>query len=125
MGKEIMPDKRLHILLSSVQRDGKGEISIDGNSMAPDLPSGTRVVIQSARAYEVGDVVFCRVDGRLIDAHRIVDKRDDEYLIANASGKENGWTKDVFGRVTSIKLRDMKMDEGKESPAPHGKDMSR
>ena len=53
--------------------------------------------------YEVGDIVFCKVKGRYIDAHLITKKRVDgdglKYLISNNHGRDNGWTSAVFGKV--------------------------
>ena len=53
--------------------------------------------------YEVGDVVFCKVRGRYIDAHKITainPKRG--YKISNNHGHDNGWAKQIYGKVVKI-----------------------
>lgn len=69
--------------------------------MLPVLKSGTTLTFERASDYEIGDIVFCKVKGRYIDAHKII-KTDTQkgYLIANNHGYENGWTRSVYGRVT-------------------------
>ncbi len=48
----------------------------------------------------LGDIVFCKVKGRLIDAHKIVKTCDQKgFLIANNHGFENGWTHQIYGKV--------------------------
>jgi len=51
--------------------------------------------------YNIGDIVFCKVRGRYIDAHKIIKIDGGKgFLIANNHGFENGWTKTIYGRVT-------------------------
>lgn len=77
-----------------------------GNSMLPKIKSGSTLTFERADEYEVGDIVFCKVGARYIDAHLITAKAGDEdhrrYQISNNHGLINGWTSTVFGRVTKI-----------------------
>lgn len=71
-----------------------------GASMLPILKSGTLLTFRREPAYTVGDIVFCKVKGRYIDAHKITKTDANKgYLIANNHGFENGWTKVIYGRV--------------------------
>jgi hypothetical protein len=48
----------------------------------------------------MGDIVFCKVKGRYIDAHRVIKKDVGKgWLIANNHGFENGWTRVIYGKV--------------------------
>lgn len=79
---------------------GKGKMKAFGNSMLPILKSGSTLTFMKANTYEIGDIVFCKVKGRYIDAHKIVKKDVGKgYLIANNHGFENGWTKIIYGKV--------------------------
>lgn len=77
-----------------------------GNSMLPKIKSGSTLTFEAADEYEVGDVVFCKVGNRYIDAHLITAKTGDKdhrrYQISNNHGLINGWTSAVYGRVTKI-----------------------
>ena len=50
-------------------------------------------------------LVFSKVKGRYVDAHKIIKKNQGRYLIANNHGYENGWTRTVYGKVTKIERR--------------------
>ena len=56
--------------------------------------------------YDVKDIVFCKVKGRYIDAHKII-KTDAEkgFLIANNHGYENGWTRLIFGKAVQCEFK--------------------
>ena len=79
---------------------GTGKMKAFGNSMLPILKSGSLLTFAQASEYSIGDIVFCKVRGRYIDAHKIV-KMDSAkgFLIANNHGYENGWTRIIFGKV--------------------------
>ena len=79
---------------------GIGKIKVFGNSMLPILKSGSVLTFIRTADYDVGDIVFCKVKGRYIDAHKVI-KRDagKGFLIANNHGWENGWTKTIYGKV--------------------------
>lgn len=80
---------------------GTGKMKAFGNSMLPILKSGSLLTFEPANDYQIGDIVFCKVKGRYIDAHKIVKKDNDKgFLIANNHGYENGWTRTIYGRVT-------------------------
>ena len=78
-----------------------------GSSMLPILKSGSLLTFEKADSYVIGDIVFCKVRGRYIDAHKII-KMDAHkgYLIANNHGFENGWTRIVYGRVVIGEYQD-------------------
>lgn len=77
-------------------------MKVFGNSMTPILKSGSILEYKKKDEYEVGDIVFCKVRGRYIDAHKVVKKDGNRYLIANNHGHENGWTRQVYGYVCGI-----------------------
>jgi SOS-response transcriptional repressor LexA len=79
---------------------GTGKMKAFGNSMLPILKSGSLLTFEKAEEYIIGDIVFCKVKGRYIDAHKVIKKDANKgYLIANNHGFENGWTKIIYGRV--------------------------
>jgi len=73
-----------------------------GNSMTPKLKSGSLLRFKKCEEYEVGDIVFCKVRGRYIDSHLITKKSHGKYMISNNHGHENGWTRQVYGKVIEI-----------------------
>lgn len=78
-----------------------------GNSMLPVLPNPAWCIYRKKDRYAVGDVVFCKVKGRMIDAHFITKIRSDgAYLIANNHGHENGWTSTIYGYVIEASRKD-------------------
>lgn len=80
---------------------GTGKMKVFGNSMLPILKTGSFLTFEKANSYEIGDIVFSKVKGRYIDAHKIVKIDTNKgFLIANNHGYENGWTKTIYGRVT-------------------------
>jgi SOS-response transcriptional repressor LexA len=87
-------------LVEDLESKGTGEMKVFGYSMMPIIKSGTLLTFNKCKDYEVGDIVFCKVHGRFIDAHKIIKKdRQKGFLIANNRGWENGWTKQVYGKV--------------------------
>ena len=89
-------------LKSELETTGKGRMKAFGSSMMPVLKSGSNLTFEKAAEYKIGDIVFCKVKGRYIDAHKII-KTDAHkgFLIANNHGFENGWTRTVYGKVVS------------------------
>ncbi|SEW04977.1 Peptidase S24-like [Chitinophaga sp. YR573] len=87
-------------LKSELESTGKGKMKAFGSSMLPILKSGTHLTFEKAGEYKIGDIVFCKVRGRYIDAHKII-KTDAHkgFLIANNHGFENGWTRTIYGKV--------------------------
>lgn len=75
-----------------------------GNSMSPVIRSGQEHKLEPAKWEDcsVGDIVYCKVKGNFY-THWVKAKNNEKGLqIGNNSGKINGWTKQVFGRVISI-----------------------
>ena len=89
--------ERLKAELASV---GTGKMKAFGNSMLPILKSGTTLTFEKTAEYKIGDIVFCKVKGRYIDAHKITKKDAAKgWLIANNHGFENGWTRVVYAKI--------------------------
>ena len=93
---------------------GKGKMKAFGSSMLPILKSGSQLTFEKAPEYKIGDIVFCKVKGRYIDAHKIV-KTDAHkgFLIANNHGFENGWTRTIYGKVTVGEFQNQVIYEAK------------
>lgn len=90
-------------LIKDLDTDATGQMKCFGNSMLPILKSGGKLTFVKQEDYEVGDIVFCKVKGRFIDAHKIIKKDLQKgFLIANNHGWENGWTKTIFGKATEV-----------------------
>jgi phage repressor protein C with HTH and peptisase S24 domain len=87
-------------LKTELEQNKTGKMKAFGNSMLPILKSGSLLTFITKENYEKGDIVFCKVKGRYIDAH-IVTKIDKikGYLISNNHGFDNGWTKIIYGAV--------------------------
>ncbi len=75
-----------------------------GNSMLPVLKSKQPVRLEPATWEQVvvGDIVYCKVRGNLYThfVKAINEKRG--CLIGNNHGHNNGWTKQVYGKVIEI-----------------------
>ena len=92
-------------LIERLEKDGTGKMKCFGNSMLPILKSGSLLTFVKQDKYKVGDIVFCKVKGRYIDAHKITKiGQDGRYLIANNKGHENGWTKTVYGKAVEAEF---------------------
>ena len=75
-----------------------------GNSMVPLIHSGQEHVLapSSWDNVSVGDIVYCKVHGSYL-THRVVAVDFSRGCqIANAKGRVNGWTKNVYGKVIQI-----------------------
>lgn len=91
-------------LAQSLKDTSTGSMKCYGNSMLPILTNPCINTYVVADDYDVGDIVFCKVNGCWIDAHLITKKAaDGRYLISNNHGHDNGWTRRVYGKVTSSK----------------------
>ena len=92
-------------LKESLVKTGTGIMKCFGNSMLPKLSNPSTCVYAVQDKYEIGDIVFCKVKGRYIDAHLITKIDGDglhaRYMIANNHGWENGWTKTIYGKVVT------------------------
>lgn len=75
-----------------------------GNSMSGKIESGQLVTVSPLgdEKPQKGDIVLCKVRGRVF-LHLIkAIKHGSQYKIGNNRGYINGWTKDVVGKVTKI-----------------------
>jgi hypothetical protein len=75
-----------------------------GNSMSPLIKSGQKHELTPInwKDCEKGDIVYCKVKGKFY-THIVKGKNVEKgLLIGNNKGNINGWTKQVFGRVTNI-----------------------
>jgi hypothetical protein len=79
------------------------ETSEKGNSMTPLIKSGQKHILSPIQleGVVVGDIVFCKVKGRLY-THLVTGVGDKGIQISNNHGYVNGWTKQVYGKVTEI-----------------------
>ncbi|TXG80778.1 MAG: S26 family signal peptidase [Spirochaetes bacterium] len=93
-------------LKEALETEGTGKMKCFGNSMLPIIKSGSLLTFSKKDKYQVGDIVFCKVRGRYIDAHKVIKIDENKgYLIANNKGFENGWTTTIFGHVTEIEKK--------------------
>lgn len=93
-------------LKSELDTTGEGKMKAFGSSMLPILKSGSLLTFRKQETYQVGDIVFSKVKGRYIDAHKIVKiDKGKGFLIANNHGWENGWTKIIYGKVIQAEWR--------------------
>ncbi len=75
-----------------------------GNSMVPLIKSGQNHELTPCTWQDVmpDNIVFCKVKGNYY-THLVLSKDWNRgVLIGNAKGRINGWTKQVFGKVTKI-----------------------
>lgn len=86
-------------------KEGKPFIASEkGNSMVPLIKSGQEHELTpcSINDIEVGDIVYCKVRGNFY-THLVKAKSEQKgVLIGNNKGNINGWTKQVFGKVTKV-----------------------
>lgn len=90
--------------LEALNETGNYTMKVFGQSMRPIIESGSKLTFtKTDDDYRVGDVVFCRVKGRYIDAHLITKvAADGRFMISNNHGHHNGWTRTIYGRVTAM-----------------------
>ena len=90
--------------LEALQRGESVTTSEKGNSMVPRIHSGQKhiVVPATVKSVEIGDIVYCKVKGNFYT--HLVKAKDDQKgcLIGNNKGGINGWTKNVYGKVTRV-----------------------
>jgi len=101
---------------------GKTIISREpGNSMTPLIKSKqpVRLAPTTWQETEKGDMVYCKVQGNLY-THLVKAKSEKKgCLIGNNHGRINGWTKNVYGKVTKVYSS---MDEVKQEETSAKKD---
>lgn len=95
--------------MKELEENGIGKMTCFGSSMMPILKSGSTVTFKKQEDYKIGDIVFCKVRGRFIDAHKIIKKdRKRGFLIANNRGHENGWTHTIYGKAIIAEKKHVK-----------------
>ena len=93
-------------LKNELETVGNGKMKAFGDSMRPILKSGSLLAFNKIDNYQIGDIVFCKVKGRYIDAHKITKTDANKgFLIANNHGFENGWTKIIYGKVIQAEFK--------------------
>jgi SOS-response transcriptional repressor LexA len=93
-------------LKMELELHGTGNMKCFGQSMMPILKSGSLLTFRKQESYAIKDIVFCKVKGRYIDAHKIVKTDPNKgYLIANNHGYENGWTRVIYGKAIACEYK--------------------
>ncbi|MFD1602506.1 S24 family peptidase [Flavobacterium artemisiae] len=93
-------------LKAELETVGNGKMKAFGDSMLPILKNGSLLTFEKSENYKIGDIVFCKVKGRYIDAHKIIKTDANKgFLIANNHGFENGWTKIIYGKVIQAEFK--------------------
>jgi hypothetical protein len=90
--------------LEKLQNGETFTTSEKGNSMVPLIASGQEHILSPStwEECEVDDIVYCKVKGRFF-THLVKGRNDEKgLLIGNNKGRINGWTKQVYGKVTEI-----------------------
>jgi SOS-response transcriptional repressor LexA len=94
-------------VIEELTTTGTSKMKVFGNSMTPILESGVLLTFVKQEEYEVGDIVFAKVKGRYIDAHKITKISPERgYMIANNHNWENGWTRMIYGKAISAEYQD-------------------
>lgn len=87
-------------LKEQLETVGSGKMKVFGSSMTPILKSGTLLTFEKRAKYEVDDIVFSKVNGKYIDAHKITKiDQNGRYMISNNHGHDNGWTRIIYGKA--------------------------
>lgn len=90
-----------------LERLQNGEVFITsekGSSMVPLIKSGQEHQLSPVELHEVvvGDIVYCKVKGNFYTHLVKATNPEKGCLIGNNRGNINGWTKQVYGKVTEI-----------------------
>lgn len=104
----LSPMNKYENLKATLERGETPSMKCAGNSMLPILSNPSTCTYRKQSSYGIGDIVFCRVKGRYIDAHKITAIQGERYLISNNHGHDNGWTKTIYGRVIAATSSDGK-----------------
>ena len=95
-------------LINELNEKKIGKMKCFGASMKPILHNGGLMTFIKENEYDIGDMVFCKVRGRYIDCHKIIQKNDKKgYLIANNHGFQNGWTRTIYGKAVKEEFKGM------------------
>lgn len=102
-------------LKTELETVGNGKMKAFGDSMLPILKNGSLLTFEKSDDYQIGDIVFCKVKGRYIDAHKIIKTdKSKGFLIANNHGFENGWTKIIYGKVIEAEFKNQVIYSNRE-----------
>jgi cell wall-associated NlpC family hydrolase len=93
----------IHYKQKMLEQGKTFETSEKGNSMTPLIKSGQKHILTpiAIENVQVGDIVFCKVRGSYY-THLVTAIGDKGLQISNNHGHINGWTRQVFGKVTEI-----------------------
>ena len=94
----------IHYKQKLLEEGKEFETSEKGNSMTPLIFSGQKHILSPCTLEQcvVGDIVFCKIRGNYM-THIVKAKNEEKGAqIGNNHGKINGWTKQIFGKVTKI-----------------------
>lgn len=96
--------RRRNIIIEKLWAGDTIQFKPHGNSMTPRIASGELVTIEPATYtdIEVGDVVYCKVKGRVMLHLCTAIGKDGKLQISNNHGWVNGWTTTVYGKVTKV-----------------------
>lgn len=75
-----------------------------GNSMMPRIKSGQDVTVApvDTKDVNVGDVVLCKVAGKIfLHLVKAIDNTKG-FQIGNNKGHINGWTRTIYGKATNV-----------------------
>lgn len=90
--------------LEKLQNGESFKTSEKGNSMVPLIKSGQEHMLEPVdiKDVEIGDIVYCKVRGNFYT--HLVKAIDPKKgcQIGNNKGNINGWTKQVYGKVTEV-----------------------
>jgi signal peptidase I len=92
-------------VVEKLKRGETHETRAAGRSMQPLVMDKERIRVRPIdREPEVGDIVFCKVNGRFM-RHLITARKGDQYQISNNHGHVNGWTsrRSIYGFVEPIR----------------------
>lgn len=96
---------KLHPFIDRLRRGETVQFRPHGNSMTPRIESGSLVTVAPVQdgSVEKGDVVLCKVRGRIF-LHLVAAKRGDQFQISNNHGHVNGWTSAacVYGKLVRV-----------------------
>lgn len=93
---------KYHKAIEDLKIKGETTFKAFGNSMLPIIKSGSTLTFRPAVEYQIGDIVFCKVRGRFIDAARVLRKETYyetfRYEVGTSTIKY-GWTRQIYGKI--------------------------
>jgi hypothetical protein len=92
---------KYEVAIEALNRGEKHKMTVHGPSMKPLIESGSNLTFQKTDDYQVDDVVMTKVKGNWM-VHKITKVgADGRYMISNNKGRDNGWTRKIYGRVVA------------------------